>query len=163
MNPRTLLAAILLVGAALPWGQALAQEGRTIAIHAELHETAYGLHMVPERIDARVGDTLQVEVVNRGAARHNLIFCGDETVGRECRDVWGGSRILGENETDSFTVQVQRPGTYEFYCSLPGHREGGMGGQMFVAGEAPEKSLPLSALLPLAAAALAALLLVRRR
>lgn len=166
-TPRTLLAAALLLGAALPWGAALAQDGRTIAIQAELHEFGGGsLHMTPPRIDARVGDTLQVEVINRGVQfPHNLVFCGDapdET--RECSDVWARTETLAVNESQTITVQVTKAGTFEYYCDIGQHKVAGMRGELFVQ-EAPggsKKETPFMSL-PLALLAAAAALLVLRR
>ena len=165
MTTRTLLAAMLLAGAALPWGAALAQEPRTIAIQAELHETQFGLHMVPERIDARVGDTLAVEVVNRGAAMHNLVFCGDPAGHATCGDVWARTERLAANQSQTLTFVVPKAGTFDYYSDLPGQRQGGMKGQLFVQeapgakNESPFLPLPLALL----AAAGALLVLSRRR
>jgi uncharacterized cupredoxin-like copper-binding protein len=167
MTTRTLLAAMLLVGAALPWGGALAQDGRTIAIQAQLHETSFGLHLVPERIDARVGDTLVVEVVNQGQSGHTLVFCGDAPggSGSDCRDKWADSQLIPAGQSVNMTLKVPKAGTFEFFCRLPGHRQGGMNGELFVQ-EAPgggKKTPGPAPLLALFAAAAAALLVAPRR
>lgn len=168
MTTRTLLAALLLLGATLPWHAVQAQEGRTIAIQAQLHETSFGLHLVPERMDARVGDTLVVEVVNQGSARHDVVFCGDPPGGSgTCNDKWAASPILDGGQSANVTIKVTKAGTFEYFCDLPGHKQGGMKGELVVQ-EAPGGSkkatpgpAPILALLAVAAAAL--LVLPRRR
>lgn len=42
----------------------------------------------------------------------------------------GGTEVISGDET-SFTIELD-PGTYEYYCSVPGHREGGMVGKLVV-------------------------------
>jgi len=160
MTPRKLLPALLLALVVLP---ATAQaQGRTLEALVQLHETQYGLHIAPERIDANVGDTIRMEVANLGQARHNLVVCatpGEETC---ASDRLAFTPNLASNATHVLTVTPPEPGTYAYYCDLPGHREGGMKGELVVQGEAKNET-PLPAL-PLAAlAALAAVLVLRRR
>lgn len=167
MTTRLLLAALLVLGAALPW-PAQAQEGRTIAIQAELHEFAGGsLHMVPPRIDARVGDTIQIEVINRGAQfPHNLVFCGDaQDQAPDCADVWARTGTLSPNASEVISVPVKKAGTFDYYCNIGQHKVAGMRGELFVQ-EAPggaKKAPGPAPVLALLAAALALLVLSRRR
>ena len=162
MTPRLLLPALLLAGVLLPWGPAHAQEARTIALYAELHELpGGGFHLVPERIDAKVGDTLTVEVVNRAPARHHLVFCGDAPDdGGECQDVWARTTEgapLATNASATLTVPIGKAGTFDFYCDLGLHKQYGMKGELVVQG-APEAKKSVGgadALLALVAAAAA--------
>lgn len=161
MNPlRTLLPALLLLGA-LP-GTALAEEHRTIAVQAQLHELPFGFHIAPERIDASVGDTLTVEVINLGKTRHDLVFCAKPGPAPCTERLAATPNALATNETANLTVKPTQPGSYIYYCTLPGHLEGGMKGEMIVAGEATQKETPGPAPLLVALAALGAALVLRR-
>lgn len=161
MNPRTLLAPLLLALVALS-GPAQAQEGRTLEALVQLHETQYGLHIAPERIDANVGDTVRVEVLNLGQARHNLVVCATPGAQTCATDRMAFTPNLASNETHRLTLAPTAPGTYAYYCDLPGHREGGMKGELVVQGSAANKT-PAPALPLLLGAALVALVVLRRR
>ena len=43
----------------------------------------------------------------------------------------GGTEVITSSE-ESTTVKNLKPGKYTFYCSVPGHREGGMEGTLTV-------------------------------
>jgi len=59
---------------------------------------------------------------NQGGLPHNVVIEGVE----------GDNPIVeATNGTDVNTVTLQ-PGTYTYYCSVPGHRQGGMEGQLAV-------------------------------
>lgn len=163
MMARTTIAVLLLAGLSLA-GAATAQEGRTIAIQAQLHELpSGGLHMLPERIDARVGDTLVVEVVNQGTTKHNLVFCGDPAGASTCNERMAFTRLLDPGASQEITFTVEDAGTFDYYCDLPGHKQGGMAGTLYVTGESKknESPGPGPAILVLALVGIA--LLLRRR
>jgi hypothetical protein len=71
-------------------------------------------------LEASAG-TITIELANESSIPHNVAIegGGDE----ESPTVTG--------ESTSLTVDLQ-PGTYTFYCSVPGHREGGMEGTLTV-------------------------------
>lgn len=74
-----------------------------------------------EEITVKPGDT--IEVVNAGVSQH------DFTV-----DEWGISEVLSSEPVTITIPDDAAPGEYEFYCSVPGHREGGMVGTITVEG-----------------------------
>jgi len=57
---------------------------------------------------------------NQGAILHNVTFEGAD-VAVEAEG--------GQSASDTFTLE---PGTYDYYCSVPGHREAGMEGSVTV-------------------------------
>ena len=67
------------------------------------------------------GET-EITLQNDGAAPHDVTFeeLGDETVAAAP----GG-------DTEEGTAELE-PGTYTYYCSVPGHREAGMEGTLTV-------------------------------
>ena len=46
-------------------------------------------------------------------------------------DALGVKFSIGANQTQTFTFTV-KPGIYEFYCSVPGHKQAGMAGSLTV-------------------------------
>lgn len=74
---------------------------------------------------ATVGEdgSLEVTIECTGSVEHNVVFEGVN-----------GDAIIAEctgGESDTGTVQVEA-GSYTYYCSIPGHREAGMEGQITV-------------------------------
>lgn len=70
-----------------------------------------------------------IEVVNTGATAHTFLFEG--LTGPKLTVTSGGSTDLGQYDVT--------PGTYTYFCDIPGHRQAGMEGKLIVdaAGPAP--------------------------
>jgi plastocyanin len=69
-----------------------------------------------------------IQEKNEGATAHTLVFEG-LTSGRKLSVPQGGA-------TDQATFDLQ-PGTYTYYCDIPGHRGAGMEGKLTVDASAP--------------------------
>lgn len=67
---------------------------------------------------------VEVEAINTGGATHN--FRIDEAAG----DTKKVEAPAGESDTG--TLQLFGPGTYTYYCDIPGHRAQGMEGELVV-------------------------------
>ena len=68
-----------------------------------------------------VDGSLEVTIECDGAVPHNIVFEGvdDDAVVAECSG--------NDSATGTLTAE---PGTYTYYCSIPGHREAGMEGEI---------------------------------
>jgi plastocyanin len=75
-----------------------------------------------DELDAKAGE-VNVDFTNDASIGHDVVF---ELDGEE---VARSSVITGSNENVAFEA---KPGEYEYYCSLPGHRAAGMEGLMTV-------------------------------
>src|SRR3972149_11731931 len=73
------------------------------------------LRFTPNRLDAKVGETLVVRLTNRGRERHDLNFPSLHMPGLE-----GVEEILAPGDSRAVTLRFDQPGTHPFSCSLPG-------------------------------------------
>ncbi len=77
-------------------------------------------------LTAKVGDTVIITMSSGEGAEHDFTI-----------DEFGvkSDPVSGQNKV---TVQfvVDKPGTFSYYCSIPGHRQAGMEGKLVVTGEA---------------------------
>jgi plastocyanin len=76
-----------------------------------------------DQLSAKAGN-ITIEFDNPAAISHNV-------------EVESPSAELGVSDTiaeDTTTLELTdvKPGTYEFYCNIPGHKEGGMEGALTV-------------------------------
>jgi plastocyanin len=81
----------------------------------------------PNRIDARVGQPIVIRIFNRGAQPHDLTFPSAEMPGLR-----GVETLMNPGESTTLTLTFDRPGSYQFLCSIPGHAVAGMTGAVFV-------------------------------
>ena len=88
----------------------------------EIAVTNRGLVYDVSEIRVNVGDTVRVTYTN-GGGRHDWVV--DEFEGAKTRVI-----SAGQSETVEFVAD--RAGTFEFYCSVPGHRQAGMFGAFVV-------------------------------
>lgn len=68
--------------------------------------------------------TVTIEFDNPATVPHDAVL--EDDTGNEL----GRTDVISQ-DTDSFTVELE-PGTYTYFCSVPGHREGGMEGTLTV-------------------------------
>lgn len=90
--------------------------GQTLELAAD---PGGGLAYDKETLEASAGE-VTIVLTNESSVEHDVRI--------EELDV--GTDIFSEG-TDSVTVTLE-PGTYTFFCSVPGHREGGMEGTLAV-------------------------------
>src|SRR5690606_29603545 len=77
------------------------------------------------RLEARVGDTIEITIASGEGAQHDIVF-PDLGVHSKPFDASSGPVKV--------RFEVTRPGTFAYICSVPGHRQIGMEGQLVVTG-----------------------------
>lgn len=103
-----------------------------------VHLTMVDIDFEPDQFTAEAGEVVEFQVTNEGAMEHS--FTIDDIAASV--EVSGAPR-LEQNDADvdvwvqpdeggSFTLQVDEPGEYEFYCAVPGHAEAGQVGTLTV-------------------------------
>ena len=84
------------------------------------NELAYN----PETATATVG-SVNITLDNTGALEHNIVWV-------EEGDPENPFVYTAPGESASNTHDFDAPGEYQFYCSIPGHREAGMTGALTI-------------------------------
>lgn len=82
-----------------------------------------GLAYTSDSASAEAGE-VTIELNNPQGLVHDVQI--EDSAGEDV----GGTEVISES-SDSATVELE-PGTYTFYCSVPGHREAGMEGTLTV-------------------------------
>lgn len=86
------------------------------------------LYFKPNAITAKPGQTLQITLDNRGSLEHNFVLydADGKTVLFEKDAIQPGQKV-------NISVKApEKPGTYQYVCTVPGHKEGGMVGTLTV-------------------------------
>lgn len=81
------------------------------------------------RLEARVGDTIEITIDSGEGAQHDIVF-PDLDVHSKHFDASSGPVTV--------RFEVTRPGTFAYICTVPGHRQIGMEGQLVVTGTAAQ-------------------------
>ena len=82
-----------------------------------------GLRFEPKLLELRAGGMTELELRNEDSQEHSLVV-----------SELAVAMLAGPGQTVRSTVAIHRRnrGTFAFYCSIPGHREGGMEGTVEV-------------------------------
>ena len=75
-------------------------------------------------LQASVGDTLSITLVNGDGRFHDIVITEFDAATSVFDEI-------GQEETIQFTVD--QAGTFAYFCSVSGHRQAGMEGQLMVA------------------------------
>lgn len=93
----------------------------------------------PDELTVAAGEEITLEL-SSGGVEHDFVIVDAAEVGHVGDDGHGDHDAddhaedehdlhvahADANESVTATFQIDEPGTYEVYCSVPGHREGGM-------------------------------------
>ena len=109
---------ILATAAQPPKGPPAVEKNGTFTIPAD---PTGALAYVTDKATGKPGPAKFV-MPNKSPIQHNIAIKGGVT---------GAGPIVGPGGTSSFTVTL-KPGTYEYYCQVPGHEAGGMKGTLTV-------------------------------
>jgi plastocyanin len=99
---------------------ATSPEGHTVAIEAD---PSGQLRFTQSRLATHAGK-VTIDFTNKAPLAHNVVLV-------DSRNTILGQTPTIQGESKSFTVTVA-PGTYTYYCSVPGHRQAGMQGSLIV-------------------------------
>ena len=79
------------------------------------------IKFVPNELTIPANTEVKIKVTNKGVLQHD--FHVDKL------DIT--SKLLNSGESDTVTIKAA-PGTYDFWCTVPGHKEAGMTGTLTV-------------------------------
>lgn len=98
------------------------------------------LRFTPEAVEVAAGKTVRINVRNMDGTEHDMLVEGlrIEKVGDAMNGDHAGAMPdmlvvhTMANENGSITFRTDQKGAYQFYCTLPGHKDAGMVGRMTV-------------------------------
>ncbi|MEX0749675.1 MAG: plastocyanin/azurin family copper-binding protein [Dehalococcoidia bacterium] len=103
----------------------------------ELRVQARAATFIPAELTVKVGATTQLTFENVDEAEHDFqidqidVDVMEGEVEHEAGHESGDLVVHTQGgETDTITFVINEPGTYDFYCTLPGHKDAGMAGTL---------------------------------
>ena len=118
--------------------------GESVKAEVTIDIKAENMRFVPDQIQVPAGKTVMIRMQNMDANQHDLEVVGltAEIIDRtgmkdDGMDMAGGMQGTinlhsAAKGKASVTFRTDQPGTYEIYCTLPGHKESGMVGRLVV-------------------------------
>ncbi len=91
----------------------------------------------PAIVRVPVGKDITITLENKGAIEHDLHIAA-----------FNIHLVPKPGQTVKATFRADKPGTYDFECTIPGHKEAGMKGQLVVVGEGQVQAQPQPAAAP---------------
>ena len=83
-------------------------------------------------LSANVGDTVKITITSDGI-EHDISFPDFNAT---------SEHVVGQGSSTTLSFTVDKGGEFAYFCTIPGHREGGMEGKFNVAGGAVANSAP---------------------
>lgn len=93
---------------------------------ATLHVKSGEFTFEPKSLAMKAGEPTRIELENEGAIEHALIVAAPDGKGD-----WIHLHATA-NATDALTFRIDKAGTYRVLCTIPGHTEAGMVGELVV-------------------------------
>ncbi|MBI2042030.1 MAG: cupredoxin domain-containing protein [Candidatus Nealsonbacteria bacterium] len=84
--------------------------------------TAKEFSLSPSAISAKKGEQIKITFKNDGTMPHNFTLNG----------LGINTNTINSGETDVLEFMAPPAGTYDFFCSIPGHKQSGMAGTLKV-------------------------------
>jgi uncharacterized cupredoxin-like copper-binding protein len=103
------------------WGGTTEASASAFAEARRVDVEAGDLWFEPERIEVAAGEPVNLALANTGDVFHDLTVPAADFM----LDAEAGDEVVGG-------LRLDEPGTYEFLCSVPGHAEAGMRGEIVV-------------------------------
>jgi uncharacterized cupredoxin-like copper-binding protein len=143
---RSLLVSLVVLSAALSFGvAACGGGGDSVKPDVTIDIKAENMRFVPDRIEVPAGKTVMIRMQNMDENQHDFEVGGltaeimartgmkDESMDM---DMSGGMGTINMHSAAkgkaSVTFRTDKPGTYDIYCTMTGHKESGMVGKLVV-------------------------------
>jgi nitrite reductase (NO-forming) len=91
----------------------------TPAVKVEL--VGMDIHWSMETIHAKVNQPIEITLRNEGALDHNFVI-----------EEYGIDVLLSPGDVEVVELSIDHAGTVKYICSIPGHEEAGMVGEIIV-------------------------------
>jgi uncharacterized cupredoxin-like copper-binding protein len=98
----------------------------------------------PNSITVEAGKPVELTLINNGAIEHDFVIeviqvtdvsssnSGEHHMATEEHSEFDLHTSTAAGETSTLTFTVTEPGTYQIICSVPGHKDAGMTGELIV-------------------------------